>query len=217
MTASKTPNLGLMNPVGTDSFAVADFSDTMAILDQNPGRRVVPNQASRPTGWGVNQHGRSVLQADQQIEWVWYQPASNVPGVWKRTFARGQLAYSTNWGQISTSNTDYGNGPVLVQINNVIVPGGRPYRINFRAEWISSTAGMSVVSVFENNSQLGYVHFDGWGFDGGRGMPGARSHSYGRPAPASQTTISFKMTLAAHSSFKGTSSVWAPSLEIEEY
>lgn len=217
MTASKTPNLGLMSPVGADPFVTADFADTMAILDLNPGIRTVANAASRPTGWTAAQHGRRVYQTDQQIEWVWHMPDSGTPGVWKRTYPKGLLASVVNGSSVSTTNTNYGAGATLVEATNVIIPGGRPLRYTFRCEWITNTQGMSIVSIFQDGSMLTFLHFSGHNFDGGRGMPSAHEFSFSLAAPASQVTSTFKATLSAHNGFGGTSLCWAPSIEIMEY
>lgn len=218
MTASKTPNLGLMSPVGSDPFVTQDFADTMAILDLNPGIRTVANQASRPTGWTAAQHGRRVYQADQQIEWVWHMPSSGTPGVWKRTYPKGLLANVVNYSTIGTSNTNYGAGPTLVEANNVIIPGGRPYRYTFRCDWAACSGGnMSIISIHQDGAMLSWFHVAGGTFDGGRGMPSMHEFSFSLAAPANQLTTSFRLTLSAHSSFGGNALVWAPSIEIVEY
>lgn len=216
MTASKTPNLGLFNPVGTDPFLTADFSESMGILDQNPGRLVVPNQASRPSTWGVNQHGRAVLQADQGIEWYWYQPSAPTPGVWKRLNGKGLLAVSQTGGSLSTSNQNYSNPLTLVQLTNVLIPGGRPYRVTFSAEWWENTQGVSIATVFENGSMLSFYHVTGRTF-GQHPYPGVHGLSISRPAPSSQVTITFKLGLSSHTGFGGTCTVFGPALEVEEY
>lgn len=217
MTASKTPNLGLMNPVGADSFQTSDFADTFQKLDQVPGILTVANQAGRPTSWTASQHGRRVWQADQNIEWVWHQPSSGTAGIWKRTFARGLLAQVVVGTTISTSNTNYSTGATLASLNNVVIPGGRPYKIVVRAEWVANDANMSIISTFENNGMLAWVHFGGSHFDGGRGMPGPAYFEFSRPAPSVQTTMNFRTTLNSHNGFGGTTICWAPSLEIVEY
>lgn len=217
MTASKTANLGLMSPVGADPFVTADFADTMAILDLNPGIRTVANAASRPTGWTAAQHGRRVYQTDQQIEWVWHMPDGGTPGVWKRTYPKGLLASVANYSTISTTNTNYGAGPTLVEALNVVLPGGRPVRYSFRCEWLANSNNMSIISVHQDGSMISWLHFGGSTFDGGRGMPSAHEFSFSLAAPASQQTSSFKLTLSSHNGFGGNTICWGPSIEIVEY
>jgi hypothetical protein len=216
MTASKTPNMGLLYPTGTDPFLTSDFADTMAILDQHPGTLTVPNQAGRPNTWGVNQHGRRVMQADQQIEWMWYQPSAPTPGVWKRTYAKGMLATSQTGGTVSTSNQNYNSPATLVQLTNVLIPGGRPYKIKFWAEWWQNTAGVSIATVFENGTMLSFYHVTGRTF-GQHPYPGVHGLEIARPAPASQVTITFKLGLSSHTGFGGSCLVFGPALEVEEY
>lgn len=217
MTASKTPNLGLMSPVGADPFVTADFADTMAILDLNPGIRTVANQASRPAGWTAAQHGRRVYQTDQEIEWVWHMPDGGTPGVWKRTYPQGLLATVVNYSSVQTTNTNYSSGPTLVEANNVLIPGGRPYRVTLRAEWIGNSNNMAVMSFYQDGAQVSWLHFSASFFDGGRGQPDAREFSFSFPAPSAQITHSFKTTLSAYTATGGTSICWAPSIEVVEY
>lgn len=217
MTASKTPNLGLMSPVGADPFVTADFADTMAILDLNPGIRTVANQASRPAGWTTAQHGRRVYQADQQIEWAWHMPDGGTPGVWKRTYPKGLLTNVVNYTTITTTNTNYGTGPTLVETGSIVIPGGRPFRVTLRAEWVGNTNNLAVISAHQDGTLFSWLHFSSGSFDGGRAQPDAREFSYSFPAPASQISTSFKTTLSSYTATGGTAFCFAPSLEVVEY
>lgn len=197
MTASKTPNLGLMNPVGSDDFQVADFSTTFGILDQNPGILTVANQASRPTGWSTAQNGRRVWQADQNIEWVWYQPSGGVGGVWQRTYSKGLLA-SAGAGNASTGNTTFGQGPVLQSITT-LVPGGRSLRIEYTFyDCTNETTGTSIVSVWENGGLVGYKYHLGRLGSNPLTYSVASGFSYIRnPAPTTQASVNYQLQLNA--------------------
>ena len=102
MTASKTPRLGLMRPVGSDPFLTDDFKESFDKLDTMPGTLPVPNAASRPTGWGPAQHGNKILQTDVGVEWFWDQPSSSTPGKWTRIASKGSLGSFQNSGSVST-------------------------------------------------------------------------------------------------------------------
>jgi len=221
MTASKTPALGLMNPVGSDPFLTSDFAQTFQAIDAAPGIAVVPNQASRPTGWTSNQHGRRVWQADQNIEWVWNQPSSGSPGAWLRTFAKGVLANATVGGFLGTSNTNYATGPTIVSIPNVIIPGGRPIRVTYWYDWLANDYGQSVITYWENGVQIYDNFHDGRLFSDNFPEPHVNSHRFYRNiAPSSQVTMSFSITLSARNDTPprggGNSLIAATWLEIEE-
>lgn len=216
MTASKTPNLELMNPVLSDEFTVEDFQETMGILDQHPGIRTVANQAARPVGWTYTQHGRRVWQADQNIEWVWHQPTSGDPGEWKRTFPKGILAQSYSGSQISTSTTNWSGGVTIGLLNNVIIPGGRDLKIGWSAEWLGNSAGAAMMSYWENGSRIVDIHHTGFSFVTNTTIPHAQGHSFLRFPGATQQTMSFKLTMAAHPSWGGTSYTWGCWFTIEE-
>jgi hypothetical protein len=221
MTASKTPNLGLMNPVGSDPFLTSDFSDTFGRIDAAPGIAVVANQSARPTGWTSNQHGRHVWQADQNIEWVWNQPSSSSPGAWQRTFAKGQLAIASVGSFLSTSNTNYATGPTIISISNLIIPGGRPIRISYWYDWLANDYGQSVISYWENGVDIYDNFHDGRSFRDNFPEPHVNSHRFSRnPAPSAQITMSFSITLSARNDVVpyggGTSTIAGTWLEVEE-
>ena len=197
MTASKTPNLGLMNPVGSDDFEVSDFSTTFGILDQNPGSFTVPNQASRPTGWGAAQHGRRVWQADQNIEWVWYQPSSSVGGIWQRTYPKGWLG-GAGGGNASTGNTTFGQGPVVLSAT-VLVPGGRGVQVSYHFyDCLNETTGTSIVSIWANGAMLGFKYHPGRVNSQPLlySVAGTFYYTY-NPAPSTQQSINYQLQLNA--------------------
>lgn len=195
MTASKTPNLGLMNPVGSDTFQVTDFSTTFGILDQNPGILTVPNQASRPTGWGAAQHGRRVWQGDQNIEWVWYQPSSSVGGVWQRTYPKGWLGGASG-GNASTGSNTLGQGPVVLSLT-LLVPGGRPIMlVHGHDDASNETTGTTALSIWQNGTMVRYDYF----FGRHSSQPQTNS-TYGmvyfilNPAPTTQQSVNYQLQL----------------------
>lgn len=221
MTASKTPALGLMNPVGSDPFLTSDFAQTFQAIDAAPGIVTVANQSARPTGWNSNQHGRRVWQADQNIEWVWVQPSSSSPGSWQRTFAKGVLANAQVGGFLGTSNTNYATGPTIVSIPSVIIPGGRPIRVTYWYDWLANDYGQSVITYWENGVQTYDNFHDGRLFGDNFPEPHVNSHRFYRnPAPSSQVTMSFSITLSARNDTPphggGNSLIAATWLEIEE-
>lgn len=218
MTASKTPNLGLMNPVGSDAFTVADFSSTFGVLDQNPGILVVPNQASRPTGWGTNQHGRHVWQADQNVEWVWNQPTSSVAGVWQRRGPKGHLGGAAG-GTVSTANPTVGAGPVALSAT-VLVPGGRP--LNVVVGWagcLNETSGSSFISLWENGTLIAGINAFG------RNFSDPLSHwisgtidTWTNPAPTTQTSVTYQVQVNPNNNINppGTTSLMSATISIYE-
>jgi hypothetical protein len=221
MTASKTPVLGLMNPVGSDPFLTSDFADTFGRIDAAPGIAVVANQSARPTGWNSNQHGRRVWQADQNIEWVWNQPSSGSPGSWLRTFAKGVLANANMGSFLSTTNTNYATGITIVSLPTIVIPGGRPIRVSYWYDWVANDYGQSVISYWENGVQIYDNFHDGRLFIDNFPEPHVNSHRFYRnPAPSSQITMSFSITLAARNDAPprggGISTIAATWLQVEE-
>jgi hypothetical protein len=210
-----------MNPVGSDPFLTSDFAQTFQAIDAAPGIAVVPNQASRPTGWNSNQHGRRVWQADQNIEWVWNQPSSGSPGSWLRTFAKGVLATANVSGFLGTSNTNYATGPTIVSISNVVIPGGRPIKVRYWFDWVANENGQSVITYWENGVQIYDTFHDGRLFTDNFPEPHAGGYQFSRnPAPSSQITMSFAITLSARNDVPphggGNSLIAATWLEVEE-
>lgn len=216
MTASTTPNLELMNPVLSDEFKVEDFQTTMGILDLHPGIRTVANQGSRPNSWTYKQHGRRVWQADQNIEWVWYQPNSGDPGEWKRTFAKGLLASSWSGPQISTSTTNWASGVTVGLHTNLVIPGGRSLRVGWTADWIGNTRGVCMFSLWENGTRLTDIHHTGFKFDTNTTIPHAQGHFLVRNPGATQVTNTYKLSMASHPSWGGTSYTWGCNFYVEE-
>ncbi len=223
-TASKTPNLGLMSPVASDPFDPADFDATFAILDANPGTLTVPNQASRPTGWSSNQHGRMVWQADLNVMWVWNQPSSSVAGSWTRIGGYGLLGSALNPTQINATQVNWTTAPVAVQ-TTVMVPGGRPCLI--MVSWLYITndkTRQATLNFIENSSSVLERRFDGASF----GVlpdapPQAGSYFYTRGAQPTQQQVNFQLRIRAQDpavvdpgQAGGTSSIWNPTITVFE-
>lgn len=200
MTASKTANLGLMNPVGSDPFLTTDFAQTMGIIDQNPGILVVPNAASRPTSWSASQHGRRVWQADLNIQWVWVQPSSLTAGSWSRVGNVGLLGSATNMTVISTSAVNTGTAPTVVSVN-CMVPGGRPVMVMYN--WIfigNGSAKQATLNHFVNSSNVLETRHLGNSFaeaylSGTPYPPYSSSFSWIRNASGAQENLTFSLKL----------------------
>jgi hypothetical protein len=214
MTASKTPRLGLMNPVGSDAFVVQDFTATMAILDANPGVPIVANAAARPTSYTQAQHGSQIYQADYGIVWVWHQPTSSA-GFWRRVGNVGLISQFSTSATTSTTTTNYALGPVVVS-GDVTIPGGRPYKIDMSWDSLGNTYQKSVVSFWEGNTRIFDRVFYG-------SLPAAASGGgtwFTRPAPSSAFTFTAKMTIASFNATapngSGTTTIIGPSLAITE-
>lgn len=217
-TASKTPNLGLMNPVGSDTFDITDFSNSMLIIDQNPGILTVANQASRPTGWNANQHGRRVMQADQGIEWWWNQPSSSVGGLWSRVSPKGWLAGTFHGGSVAGTTS-----AVTVASLSVLIPGGRPVQVFYSFLWATQTNisnGQIAVNYVENGSVITTHVHNGTGYNGGdpHNPPDSGMMYFLRNvAPTTQQTITFSIsvqTLGGHPA--GTSAIWDTTFDVYE-
>lgn len=200
MTGSHTPNLGLMNPVGSDPFNTSDFADTFTKLDLTPGVLVVANAASLPTGWSAAQHGREVWQADLNIKWVWNQPSSGVGGVWLRLGNKGWLGGAGNAAQVNTTAISVSTAPTVCSYS-ATVPGGRCIYVNMR--WIfigNDQARYATINLIANSSNVLEARFNGNGFgvaySGGTPYP-PQSASYGfiYGMVSSQQTINFQLKL----------------------
>jgi hypothetical protein len=200
MTASKTANLGLMNPVGSDPFLTTDFSQTMGILDQNPGVLVVANQASRPTGWSASQHGRLVWQADQNIMWIWNQPSGGGAGAWLRQGVKGWLGGASNAAQVNTTAITVATAPVVVSTTQM-VPGGRPTLILY--SWVftgNSSAKFSTINLIANSVNLYETRHNGNGFDVAYTSnfpypPQSSVFAFVRSASGTQENVNFQLKL----------------------
>lgn len=165
MTASKTPNLGLMSPVLSDSFSPDDFAQTFGILDAHPGVEVIDNLASRPTNLGAAQHGRLYWQADLNVMWVWIQPVSNVAGYWDRFGSKGFLGGAYNGAQVNTTAISVATAPTIVNVSTVL-PGGRCVFVNIRWTFIgNSYARFATIDLMANSSVVMESRFNGNGFD----------------------------------------------------
>lgn len=194
MTASKTPRLGLMSPVGSDAFITTDFSQTFGILDANPGMAVVANAASRPTTYTTAQHGSMVFQTDLAVIWFWNQPTSGSVGAWSRVGNKGLLSQTTQAaGTITATTTNYASGTQVVT-NAVTAPGGRALLV--MASWgtLGNSNGNNVVSIWESTNRLADRFFYGYNSDktGGSGMT-----QFVVSPPTTQTNYNFRMTIAA--------------------
>lgn len=193
MTTSKTPRLGLMNPVGSDAFLTSDFATTFGLIDQNPGALVVANAAARPTNYTAAQHGSMVWQADLNIVWVWVQPSSSGAGAWQRVGNTGFLGQFQNAGTVSTVVNTNTQGPVVVS-GTLMIPGGRPILVTWSWDQMGGDFFKAVLSYWENNVRIFDKTFPG-------GLPpeaGAGSFWVMRnPAPVSATSVAFQITLSA--------------------
>lgn len=204
MTASKTPNLGLMNPVGSDAFATSDFSDTMTKLDATPGVQVVPNQASRPTNFGVAQHGRMVWQADLNVMWTWYQPTSSVSGVWKRVGNIGHIAADYNPAWVNTTQVVWSSAPVVCSAD-VLIPGGRHCLIVYTWQALQNTkSGQNRLIAVHNSNFVAEWQRNGYPYDvngviGGPAGTGTTSgtHVYFRESSSVQEQVNFQLRIAS--------------------
>lgn len=194
MTASKTARLGLMNPSGSDAFVTADFAQTFAILDLNPGVLMVPNAAGRPTSYTSAQHGSFVYQTDLGILWSWNQPSGGSAGAWRRVGNVGFLGSSSASGLVTTTTTNYASGAQVAAVT-VTVPGGRPIMVDIEWDQLGNTYSKSVVSYWENNVRIADRVF-------GFGLPPAASGGgwtlYRDPAPSAALTLAAKVTIASY-------------------
>lgn len=228
MTASKTANLGLMNPVGSDAFTTTDFASTFQTLDTVPGVLVVPNQASRPTGWSASQHGRMVWQADLNAMWIWVQPSSGTAGSWSRQGNVGFLGGNRNGGTVNTTAITVASAPNLVSVT-VMIPGGRPVLIFY--DWIfigNSTARAATLNLIANSVNIWETRHPGVTWDkaytpDNTYPPGSGLSYYYRPANSVAESVTFQLRLrcqdpasAGNQAGGGTSSISNCGLNIFE-
>lgn len=200
MTASHTPNLGLMSPVGSDPFVTTDFSDTFTKLDATPGILTVANAASRPTGWGASQHGRHVWQSDLNIMWVWNQPSGAPSGSWVRRGGYGWLGGASNAAQVNTTAISVATA-VTVCSTSVMVPGGRPCMVMF--SWIfigNSYAKFATINIIANSSNILETRHNGNGFDVAYSStypypPWSQTFAFIRQSSSVQENVNFQMKL----------------------
>jgi hypothetical protein len=201
MTATTTPNLGLMDPQGSDTFTTSDFSTSFEKLDTVPGILTVANQASLPTGFTNNQHGRRVWQADQNIEWVWIQPSSTVAGAWTRVGCKGYLGQSGNPNHLSTVDPNTG---IVLTTNTVLIPGGRPVQVLAKCNWCgNNTTGIVRFTMYLNGTNPVVWHWSNK--PAGNPFPADNKmwSAYLNPAPVSQTNVTFQVNLSVEGSVGG--------------
>lgn len=224
MTASKTSALQLMSPTTADQFDPADFAETFAILDDNPGILTVANQASRPTGWSSDQHGRHVWQADTNIMWVWNQPSSVVAGVWTRRGGFGHLGGASNPTQINSTAQTWTAAPTAVAVN-VMVPGGRPVLVMYNWEYIANDHSRQItVNLIANSTSIMERRHTGSAFGINPGLPpDAKSYYWIYSASPTQQQINFQLRVRAldpavvgPDQGGGTSTIWSPRLDVIE-
>lgn len=193
MTASKTSRLALMNPVGSDAFATADFATTFGILDSNPGILPVPNAASRPVNYTAAQHGSLVYQTDLNIVWSWNQPTSGSAGSWRRVGCAGLLGQSAASGLVTTTTTNYSSGAQVAALT-VTVPGGRPILINIDWDVLGNYYVKAVASYWENNVLIQSRTFLGYQPPNASGGQWTFARDV---APNAALTLNAKVTVAA--------------------
>jgi hypothetical protein len=217
MTASETPALGLMNPVSSDEFSTSDFSNTFQILDGNPGTLPVPNQASLPTGWGPNQHGRKVLQTDLGVEYYWNQPSGSSSGAWKRIPNGGWLGGTLNPNQVSASSNQAG-GVNLISLP-LLIPGGRPVQVVITFLWgYNANNGQIGLTYYENGVPLLTSYYPGRPTGSTPFPPSSGSFVYTRGvAPTTQKTVTFGVNLINNNTLgSGTSVIAVTTLDVYE-
>lgn len=219
MTATQTPKLGLISPVNTDQFSTAEIAQTFGILDSNPGVLGVANQASRPNTWTHLQHGRTVRQLDQGIDWWWDKPDSGTTGVWRRLGSKGVLWSQGNGSSISSATTTYTAGATIIQTPSVRLPGGRRTRISVLWDTMGNTAGVGMGHYWEGSTLInswGVNGFDTtsgqWGHVGAAGM-----YSIIRDiSPTTQVDMTFTWAISAMSGVGGTTTIRNTRMFIEE-
>lgn len=202
MTASKTANLGLMNPVGSDPFLTTDFAQSMGILDQNPGVLVIPNAASRPSNWNASQHGRMVWQADLTVMWVWVQPSSLSAGSWVRQGNKGWLGTGINRALVSTTAQSLAAAPTVCS-TQVMLPGGRPTFIFYDFSYAGNDpVKYATLHVLANGVDICEAQHIGNGWSNAYTAnfpypPGNQSFGFVRPASGAQENINFSIKVRA--------------------
>jgi hypothetical protein len=198
MTASKTPRLGLMNPVGSDAFVTTDFATSFGILDANPGYAIVPNAASRPTNYTSAQHGSLVYQSDLNILWSWNQPTSGSSGAWRRVGNVGLLGQSGASGLVTTTTTTYSSG-VQVASLTVTVPGGRPIKVLINWDILGNTYNKAIISYWENNVLIASKAVYGQAPTNSGTPVSSGEWAFARDiAPSASLTLATKVTVAAY-------------------
>jgi len=155
--ANLTPKLGLIAPVDSDTFAAADYATTFGKLDAVPGVTIVPAYSGagglNTLSWGTNQHGRTVIQADNGAWWLWYNPSGS--GTWKRINNIGLIQKTIQNADVSSAATS-GTGILVVQSGNLSIPGGRSVQINctLGLDNNSGANGNAAVLLYDNGALL---------------------------------------------------------------
>jgi hypothetical protein len=194
MTASVTPRLGLMSPVPADPFLVQDFAALTQKLDAQPGIIPVPNQNSRPTNWGVAQHGSTVLQTDLGILWYWNQPSSTTAGSWQRVMGKGSCGTWQNPSSCSTQITEPNNGVKACETEPIKVGGGRPLVIDILWDIFGNDYGKCMLNLWCNNIRIKDFPWHG------RRNPDHSGGSFScphNPAPVYQATLKYHLTICS--------------------
>jgi hypothetical protein len=189
-----------MNPVGSDAFTTGDFSSTFQTLDTVPGILVVPNAASRPTGYSASQHGRMVWQADLNCMWVWNQPSGGSGGSWLRSGTCGVLGTARNAGVVSTTAISQATAPTITSVT-VMVPGGRPTMIMYSWVFIGNDpAKYATLNIYANSTGLLETRHNGNTFESAYSgsfpyPPDSSTYAIIRPASGSQENVTFTLKI----------------------
>lgn len=198
MTASTTPRLGLMSPVPADPFLTGDFADSFAKIDRQPGIIPVPNQASRPTNFGVAQHGSCVLQTDLGVLWYWNQPTSTTAGSWQRVMGKGSCGTWVNPSSCSTQITEPNSGVKCCETENVMIGGGRPLVIDINWDIFGNDYGKCILSLWCNNIRIKDFPWSG------RRNPDCSGGSWScphNPAPSIQMSLKYHLTICSQKGY----------------
>jgi hypothetical protein len=219
-TATTTPKLGLISPTNTDQFSTADIANSMGVLDGSPGILPVANQAARPTTWTHLQHGRTIRQLDQGIDWWWDKVDSSATGTWRRTSSKGILYSQTNGSSVSSATTTYASGATVIDTPTVLIPGGRQIRVIVRWDTFGNSAGLAMGHYWEGSTLV-----NSWGVNGFDstqsiwGQTGLAGHFMivRNIAPTTQVNMTFKWAISAFvSGVGGTTYIRNTSLMVEE-
>jgi hypothetical protein len=155
MTANTTPRLGLMLPVGSDTFTPDDFISTFTKLDGVPGITPVSSYAALPTGLTEKQHGSVYMQTDNLAQWMWNKPTSTSTGVWQRINSVGFLGSAPAMTKSYTNSTTSETGAPTIQTVTVKAPGGRRLGVYARISSMShSASGVTEIFIVYNGTTV---------------------------------------------------------------
>jgi hypothetical protein len=219
VTATTTPKLGLISPVTTDDFKTDQFAQTFGVLDENPGIFCVANQAARPTTWTHLQHGRTVRQLDQGIDWWWDKPLSGSTPVWRRLAGKGVLHTQTNGSSVSSSTTTYTAGATVIQTPSILIPGGRQIRVTVRWDTMGNTLGIGMGHYWEGSTLTNSWGVNGFDTTQGQwGRTGAAGYYMivRDIAPTTQVSVEFKWAISAMIGVGGETIIRNTKLQVEE-